>query len=299
MDKTELIGRIRDIYEQGGNILEFLRKGGDKRNDAESIMISYDYQAGTYTRFAQQNWSYLDEYTEAIVNILSGLNSFGSIMEVGVGEATLMNPLMQKIDPEGRLAKFGFDISWSRTRYAVQNSEAFGNRIKLFMADLFQIPLPDNSVDVVYTSHSLEPNGGFEKEALRELYRVAAQYIVLLEPDYESASSEGRERMLKHGYVRDLPFHALELGYDVTMHRPFDTFINPLNPTGLTLIRKVRQEELVKPDYVCPVTKTPLVRYGEAYFSEQTGLIYPIIAGIPCLISSASILGVHFSDFQK
>jgi ubiquinone/menaquinone biosynthesis C-methylase UbiE len=32
----------------------------------------------------------------------------------------------------------------------------------LVVADLFHIPFADNSVDVVYTSHSLEPNGGRE-----------------------------------------------------------------------------------------------------------------------------------------
>jgi ubiquinone/menaquinone biosynthesis C-methylase UbiE len=299
MSKIDIIERIREIYKQGGNILEFLKRGQGERNDAESIMISYDFQAGTYTRLAEQNKEYLDAYTDAIRQVIEELPPFGSIMEVGVGEATLMNPLMRKLDPEGRLEKLGFDISWSRTRYAVQNSEAAGNQIRLFMADLFRIPLPDDSVDVVYTSHSLEPNGGMEKEALQELYRVAAKYVVLLEPDHASASAEGRARMERHGYVRDLPRHARELGYEVVMQRPFETSINPLNPTGLTVIRKGGARDGVQPSFVCPVTKSPLVRYGEAYFSAESGLIYPVVDGIPCMLASTSILGVHFADFQK
>jgi ubiquinone/menaquinone biosynthesis C-methylase UbiE len=298
MDKSNLIARIREIYAQGGNILEHLRMDGAEGNDPESIMISYEFQAGTYTRLAESNKEYLEAYTDAILQVLSPLQRFDSIMEVGVGEATLMNPLMDKLDPQGRLLKFGFDISWSRTRFAAQNSERHGNRIGLFVADLFQIPLPDDSVDVVYTSHSLEPNGGREKDALRELYRVARRHVVLLEPDYDHATEEGRRRMTKHGYVRDLARHAAELGYEVVEDRPFGVSVNPLNPTGLTVLRK-DTAAAGKADYVCPVTRAPLDRYGDLFFCPVSGLIYPIVDGTPCLTGSNSVLGVHFADFQK
>lgn len=47
-------------------------------------------------------------------------------MEVGVGEATVMIPLMQHMDPENKIHKLGFDISWSRVRYSMQNCELNG-----------------------------------------------------------------------------------------------------------------------------------------------------------------------------
>ena len=62
----------------------------------------------------------------------------------------------------------------------------------------------DNAIDVVYTSHSIEPNGGREEEALLELYRIAKKYVVLLEPCYEKASSAARKRMEKHNYITNL-----------------------------------------------------------------------------------------------
>lgn len=297
MKNLALIGKIKEIYDSGENVMESLKKEHVDLNDVESIMISYDLQAGSYTKLAKKNSVYLDHYTNAIKSTLSDLSEYSSIMEIGVGEATLMNPLMTKIDPNNKVQKFGFDISWSRTRYAMQNTQIAGNAIKLFTANLFEIPLPNNAIDIVYTSHSLEPNGGKEKEALKELYRVANKYIVLLEPDFDRATSEGKERMTRYGYVRDLAKQANELGYEVLVDRSFDVSINPLNPTGLIVIRKSDPIARTMPSFICPVTKAELKHSNDAYFSAKSGLIYPIIDGIPCLLKSAAILGLHFSNF--
>jgi ubiquinone/menaquinone biosynthesis C-methylase UbiE/uncharacterized protein YbaR (Trm112 family) len=298
MNKLALIGKMKEMYDRGENILEFLKKDSSGVNHADSIMISYDFQAGSYTKLAKQNVAYLDEYTDSIKNIFSTLPDFSSIMEVGVGEATLMNPLMTKVDPQNNAQKFGFDISWSRTRYAKQNSEIAGTEINLFVANLFEIPLPDNAIDIIYTSHSLEPNGGKEKEALRELYRVANKYVVLLEPDFQNASEQGKMRMKRHGYVNDLAMHADALGFEVVENRPLDVSINLLNPTGLTIIKKNFLLGSKDISFICPVTKTKLERHDNVYFSRESGLMYPIIGDIPCLLDSNAILGSHFMNFR-
>jgi len=299
MSKLSLIGRIRDVYRRGGNVLHFLKDGDGSSNDWESIMISYDFQAGSYTKMAAETVDYTDRYTDLIAGVMGGLGEYASIMEVGVGEATIMNPLMAKLDPAGALDAYGFDISWSRTRYARANADEAGRDTTLFVANLFEIPLPDNAIDIVYTSHSLEPNGGKEREALAELYRVARRYVVLLEPDFDSASPEGHERMAGHGYVRDLAGHARALGYDVAESRPFGESINPLNPTGLTVIRKTPTAEPVAPGFVCPVTHTPLTRHEGVLYGEESGLMYPVIDGLPCLIESSAVLGLHFGHFNR
>ncbi|CAM5272174.1 Methyltransferase domain-containing protein OS=Lysinibacillus sphaericus OX=1421 GN=LS41612_21290 PE=4 SV=1 [Lysinibacillus sphaericus] len=66
------------------------------------------------------------------------------------------------------------------------------------------MPLANNSIDLVYTVHALEPNGGKELEALKELYRVASKYVVLVEPYYEGANSEAKERMDRLGYIKGI-----------------------------------------------------------------------------------------------
>jgi ubiquinone/menaquinone biosynthesis C-methylase UbiE/uncharacterized protein YbaR (Trm112 family) len=296
MTKLRLIKKIGDIYRANQNMMEFLKEPNDSKNDIESIMISYDFQAGSYIKAAEKNHAYIDSYTDCLNKELKELGVFESIMEVGVGEATIMSPLMQKNDPNNTLRKLGFDISWSRVRYAKEYSNSFQQKINFFTANLFEIPLPDNSVDIVYTSHSLEPNGSAEKEALKELYRVAAKYIVLLEPDYENGSEEAKSRMLKHGYVTNLKLHAEELGYEIVKHRSFDICINPLNPTGLTIIKK-NETQNKEVQYVCPITKSTLNKIRGNCYSNETGLLYPEVDEIPFLLEQHAILAKHYLNF--
>lgn len=85
----------------------------------------------------------------------------------------------------------------------------------IFGAELFDIPLADNAVDVVYTSYSIEPNGGREEEAVRELYRITSKYLMLVEPDMNLATERARERMRYHGHIRSPYDIVKKLGYSV------------------------------------------------------------------------------------
>jgi len=276
--------------------MQYLRSESSSTNDPEGIMISYDFQAGSYIKTAEANKEYFDKYTAAIERVLNKLGQFTSILEVGVGEATVMTPLLKKISKEREgLKSFGFDISWSRIHYAKRYSAGQNVSIDLFTGNLFNIPLPDNSVDIVYTSHSLEPNGGREKEALQELYRVASKYIVLLEPSFEFATDEGKARMESHGYIKFINKYAQDLGYKVIEHRLFDCFINPLNPTGLTIIEKQGVEKN-EPELVCPITKSKLVPVKGVLYSTECLILYPVVDGIPCLLAENGILATHFNS---
>jgi hypothetical protein len=173
------------------------------QNSVEDIMISYDFQAGTYIRGYEQDPAYLERYTDEIALVFDQLGPVGTLLEAGCGEATTLSVLGAKL--AGRPALGGFDISWSRVKLGSQFAARRGLSPALFCADLFRIPLADRSVDVVYTSHSVEPNGGREREAIIELARVARKWLVLLEPAHDLATEEARRRMEGHGYVRESP----------------------------------------------------------------------------------------------
>lgn len=107
---------------------------------------------------------------------------------MGVGEATTLLTLANNL--ENKNEYYGFDISWSRIKYAENFALNYPEiSVKFFIADLFSIPLKDDSIDVVYTCHSIEPNGGKEESILKELYRISGKYLILLEPAYELANS--------------------------------------------------------------------------------------------------------------
>lgn len=304
MEKFKQLAKIREIYAQGGNIIKYL-KGLDqnKRNEIEDILISYDFQAGSYIKGLSSKPEFKDKYCGALAGIINNLGNFDSIIEVGVGEATTLGKVIKKLDqlPSNIL---GFDISWSRLKFAKNFLSDLGfEAVNLFTANLFEIPLEDSSVDIVYTSHSVEPNGGKEEEALKELFRITRKYLVLLEPAFELADEHSRNRMEEHGYVTKLHSTAKKLGYDIIEHRLFDHSANPLNPTGLIVIKKEATSK-TNADLRCPISRTELVKYNEALmYSKDSYLAYPVIDGIPCLLKENSILATHlltdYEDFKK
>lgn len=299
-NKFGILSRISEIYKSGGNIIQFLKSiKGDSKNSLEDILISYDFQAGSYIEFVKQNPDYMEGYTKLIANEFEKLNtSFNSIMEVGVGEATTLANVISKLKkPVGNA--LGFDISWSRIHYGNHYiKEKKITNVNLFTGDLFNIPLADNSIDIVYTSHSLEPNGGKEKEALQELYRVSNKFVILLEPAYELGNDEARKRMDSHGYVKNLVGIAKDLGYKVIENRLFELCANDLNPTQIIIIEKQNNNPEPSQGFYCPITKTPLVK-GEGYYYTNEGLLaYPIIKNIPCLLPQNAIVATHLKDFE-
>lgn len=296
MEKISMLNGIKKIYEQNENIIAYLKelKASDQ-NNLEDILISYDFQAGTYTKGYKENPKNKDLYCAYLAEIINSLAEYDSVLEVGVGEATTMGVMLSKLKSKPKRT-YGFDISWSRIKYAKKFIAELGiEDVELFTGDLFNMPLKDNSIDVVYTSHSIEPNGGREEEALRELYRVTNKYLVLLEPSYELASDEAKKRMKEHGYITNLYETARKLGYNIIEHRLFDISANPLNPTGVIIIKKEGIEKNNNP-ICCPVTKTDFIMKDNVYYSPESLLAYPIIDGIPCLIEQNAIVATKFLD---
>jgi ubiquinone/menaquinone biosynthesis C-methylase UbiE len=268
--------------------------GQNKSNSIEDILISYDFQSGSYIQGFANGMAYKSNYCGALAAIIDAHENIDSIIEVGVGEATTLNCLLNKLKKKPTNI-LGFDISWSRIKFAKEFSKDFGHEdLKLFTANLFEIPLLDNSIDVVYTSHSIEPNGGKEEEALKELYRITNKYLILLEPSFEFGNEAAKQRMIEHGYVTKLYQTAKDLNYKIVEHRLFDYSANPLNPTGLLIIEKQNNTEKNHSNLVCPLTHTALEAHNEhLLYSKESFLAYPVIEEIPCLLKENSILATH------
>lgn len=298
MNKLALTRKLRELYARGENLAAYLRSLEDAAvNTVEDVMLSYDFQAGSYIAAYEKDPAYLEARTGALAALLQGLGPFRTVLEPGVGEATTLSVLADKLPPD--IEWLGFDISWSR----VKMGQAFIRKrgfprgpCSLFQADLFHIPLADHSVEVVYTSHCLEPNGGREAEAIRELLRVASRWVVLLEPAYDLVPPEARQRMERHGYVRNLAETIRGLGADLVEHRLFGPGINPLNPTGLYLVRVSAAEAQPGPAWVCPISRTSLELGEHAAYAPDAMLAYPVLDGVPCLRPENAIVATRYGQ---
>lgn len=296
--KLALTRHIAELYARGENVMANLRSlsGGSSAkglNTVEDIMISYDFQAGSYIRSYEQDPAYLDRYTTELRNVLGQLGPIETLLEAGCGEATTLSVLASGMQTCPALG--GFDIAWSRVKLGQAFAASRTLAPTLFCADLFRIPLADHSVDVVYTSHSIEPNGGREREAIRELARVARNWLVLLEPAHDLAGDEARRRMESHGYVQDLAATIRSLGLTLVEHRLFPVSANPLNPTGLYLVKiGSTSERATAFRFQCPVSGTPLEPGPDAYYAPKSFLAYPVLRGVPCLLESNAILATKF-----
>lgn len=291
-----LIRGMRQAYARGDNAMAYARSqmasAGQVENTVTATMVAYDLQAGSYVEHARSHPDVATRWGAQLATILDPLvPEVGSLLEVGCGEATTLASVvahLKSLSPRRRIELLGFDISWSRVRVAHEWLAEQGLSARLFVADLFHIPLADGSVDVVYTSHSLEPNGGREREAIAELLRVARSAVVLVEPCYEMAGAEARARMESHGYVRGLRAAAESLGAEVVASRILDFVKNPLNPSGVLVLRKPSTAEqpcaeAPSSPHACPVTGAPLESLGDVWWAPELGLAYPIVRGIPLL----------------
>lgn len=291
--------KMKELYDDGINIIDYIKSNSDlKGNTTEMIKVSYDLQAGSYIQKVAENPMWENKYADAFARTFDQLGPCNSILEVGVGEATTLNNTLSRtsnVYPN----VFGFDISYSRVKYAMDYLRRNNaGDVTLFVGDMFSSAIQDNSIDIVYTSHSLEPNGGREKEALSELYRITNKHLVLFEPGYEFANNETKKYIQKHGYVQDLYSTAVDLGYKVIEHKLlFKEHPNSINNTAVIIIEKdPSKNPIALSPLACPVTKAPVELICDNYYCRESLLLYPVVNQIPCLLPENAIIATHYLD---
>ncbi|WP_412775778.1 class I SAM-dependent methyltransferase [Thalassospira lucentensis] len=291
------IVEAKEVYKNGENITQYLRnKFNETENTSEIIEIAYDLQAGSYISAVQNNLHKAQLYANELGSILNQhIESGDTLLDVGAGELTTLTFVLNTLDVE-LTNVLAFDISWSRLKkgneFYLQNKKLNIN-VDTFVADIKEIPLHEKCVDVVTSSHALEPNGKNLSQLLNELFRVAKRKLVLFEPSYELNSNEGKKRMNSLGYIKGVEDEVTKLGGKVTDIIPITNAGNPLNPTACYVIEPPLSNSSIELDY--PVFCVPGTNYKlnvSDYFlvSEDTGLLFPVLEEIPILRSKAAIL---------
>ena len=125
-----------------------------------------------------------------------------SVLEAGCGSGLniyLLNKLNSKIDIHG------FEYTNARLASSLTNLWDSTFKNNLFLADICDLNMEDNSYDVVYTNHVLEQLGQEKAElALKEIWRVCKKGIVVCEPSIHGANLYEKWRMKTLGYCEDL-----------------------------------------------------------------------------------------------
>lgn len=287
---------VKDLFDRGENIMKLfhdLEPGAS--NTLRAILTSYDLQSGSYISYLGKHPDFLENYMGTLARLLDGLAP-ASLLEAGVGEATTLVNVLKRMQHAPAQA-YGFDLAWSRI--ACGREYAAVNKVspELFVGNVMEIPIQDDSFDIVYTSHTIESNRGREKEILKELYRVARRFLVLLEPSNELGNEESCRHIEEFRYCRDLSIHAAELGYKVIEHRLYDYHWSQRNQTALMIIKKGQASQPGRSDFfACPSCKGPLLLHKGNYYCRECFLVYPIIGGIPCLASAHGILASKYLE---
>ena len=253
--------RIVELHEEYKNVHELLRSEfGVVEKDM--IELAYDLQAGSYIENTKKKPEYYEKISSEISEIINKYKP-DSILEAGCGELTTLHGIQTNAE------KYGFDISYKRIATGIQYGLA--KRENVFVADLYNIPLEDNSVSIVYTMHSIESNSKGVESILYELYRVASDYLILFEPSNEISDENGKREIDRKGYCKDLIYKCNSLFGDVETLELKNVY-NPLNKTVAIIIEKGHRNSKFK--LCCPITKQPI---------NESPYGYPYINGIKIL----------------
>ena len=112
----------------------------------------------------------------------------------------------------------------------------------------------------------------------------------MIEPSYELASAEARERMDRLGYVRALPEALKRLGHPAGRIERWRYNSNPLNEAALIVVDKGAARTGIDPRFVSPISGCDLIERKDCWFCPEDGHAFPIIAGIPCLTVEDAVL---------
>jgi SAM-dependent methyltransferase len=298
----------KDAFTNGENVIDLLRRQKNLANNtSEIIETAYDLQAGSYIDYALNNKEFVDAYASQLAKILDKhMTSHASILDVGTGELTNLSFIIKKLLNKPK-SIYAFDISWSRISkgidFANNNMGSDFKNLKPFVGDIKEIPLLSKSIDITTSNHALEPNGANLHELMQELFRITADKLVLFEPCYEINSVEGKQRMDRLGYIKDLEGVVKKLNGTVLEKIIIKNPDNFLNPTVCFIIRppddhNISENNNVESDNIfsVPGTDFNVFKVDNFYYSKATALCFPTLKSIPILKSSSAILASALLD---
>ena len=113
-------------------------------------------------------------FFSAIYNMLNKIE-FSSVYEAGCGEGHVIEFVLSKYKPDRAGVS---DLSEKKIKEA---AEMLGKNVETEVASIYEIPLEDNSYELVIASEVLEHLDD-PSRALRELERISSRYVLVSVP---------------------------------------------------------------------------------------------------------------------
>lgn len=294
----------KTVYEKNENITDALKKKLKiKYNTLEIIEAAYDLQAGSYSMHADNQPKFYQTRAKEVSDFISSnVSDIESILDVGSGELTMFARVASNLslNAKAEIKLCATDISLSRLvvgRNHLNKSIDLVNRINLAVADTAKLPFASNSIDIVTSDHSLEPNGASLTEVLNECFRVARRYCVFVEPNNSLQDSEGKERMKRLGYIFDIEKRILQLGGKIKSQKTTINNYNQINKSKMLVVEVPKlsnsnflpsgEDEI---QFTYPGTEHLLQHYEGFLYDNQSGFLFPKIDNVSLLLESNRIL---------
>lgn len=272
-EKIKLFQEASKAFKNNENISKKLSNSGAAKST--SIEMSYELQAGEYTRSFNDLALKRNKQIHSIIDKYIKLGEVNSVGVFGIGEAK------NWIGYEGGIKNlYGVELSFSRLQFAYNNLKKLPGieSINLLKGDASQKVFQNNSFDMTITLHSIEPNGNKQgKMMAQNVMHSSSKYTLFFEPDFSTASEQMKERMVFHDYVKNLE-------ETITNNDSFlvrEKFIMDCQETENNLTTCWVLERKVKKDsslgFSCPFTGCSLKKYRNFLYSPEAGVAFPWI----------------------
>jgi len=211
-----------------------------------------------YDEFYQKHdeaWRMLGAKYKAqhIIDVCAG-SVVGKVLEVGAGDGSILKLLAEKdFAPE----YYAVEISESGVQHIQTRNISNLKSVQLF--DGYHLPFGNDSFDLVILSHVLE-HVEHERMLLREIKRVARQFVIEVPIDYKPGVDSRIKHFLAYGHINvytptSLRYLLITEGFEIendltSIIEPevtkFNTYVNQKKPKSLLKELKIGTEFVVK-----------------------------------------------------
>ena len=285
------IGKISEIYFESKkvfsskrNVQKFIKRKYRLHN-LDNIKISYDIQSGEYVKYFQKlslkNKKKI--YDPFIKNINKFFPNAKEVLDFGCGELTLSQYFFKNIKNIKKY--FANDISLNRLLIGQKFIKSVLSKkqyikFNLFCASHKELPFLDNSIDLIITNHSLEPNNTQKNEILKEMLRVSRLGLCLMEPHYEISTKKQKKRMKKFGYIKGIEKTLKKLNCTyVVKNKKFHDYKH--NISSIFIVKKIKVSKKSSSAYVDYISKKKLITKNGFLYSKENFRLFPSFNKIP------------------